>query len=188
MADQLTGLLSPYLRRLRVRRAGRYLSGGAVLDFGCGIGPVANLVDPDRYLGVDVDGESLRIARSLHPTHSFVTPDEFMARSSETFDVVVALAVIEHLEDPEGWLVAMKDHLESGGVICATTPHPSFRWLHETGAWLGLCSREAAEEHNEFFDRPKLERFARSAGLEVTRYERFLLGANQLFELRVVAG
>ena len=91
MADQITGLLSPFLRTQRITAAMPYLE-GRILDLGCGIGVLADLVPADRYVGVDIDKESIQIAQKRLPEHSFFTVDEFDAEG--LFDSIVSLAVI----------------------------------------------------------------------------------------------
>jgi hypothetical protein len=98
------------------------------------------------------------------------------------FDTIVALAVIEHDSDPGAFLgelcLRLSDSQEPAIVI--TTPHPYFETFHRWGAAVGLFSRSACEEHSEMLDSAKLEEMGKRVGLQVTRYERFLMGANQL--------
>src|SRR6266436_567194 len=102
MADQLTGLLSPFLRSRRITAVGKFLGQGPLLDIGCGTGALARNVDSTRYLGVDQDEESIAIARNLFPTHRFLTLAEFAQSKNENqFERIAGLAVIEHVEDPQ---------------------------------------------------------------------------------------
>lgn len=152
---------------------------GRVLDVGCGVGCLAEHVEPERYLGVDSDPAALRAAAATYPSHRFVDS----LPEAGPFDTVVALAVVEHLFEPEASFASWSRLLAPGGRIVVTTPHPSFIWLHEAGAAIGLCSREAAEEHHRFFDRESIERAGRAAGLRLEASRRFLGGVNQLFVL-----
>ncbi len=184
MGDQAGGLLSPYLRRRRVAAASPHLRAGSVLDFGCGVGELARLVETARYLGVDRDAESLKAARAHHPAHVFVDADTFQQHhAGRRFDVIVALALIEHLPEPENWLGQMAAHLNPSGRLVLTTPHPRLRWAHEFGARLGLFSREAADEHETLLDDTAMRRLAQSVHLNVLAYEPFLFHCNQLFLL-----
>jgi SAM-dependent methyltransferase len=172
------GFFSPFLQRARIEAAKPYLV-GRVLDIGCGNGQLAALVRPDRYVGVDRDREALGAARAAFPKYTFV---ETLPHEGD-FDTVVALAVIEHLKCPRTELEVWSSLLAESGKILVTTPHKSFRLVHELGSRAGLFSREAADEHEEMFDRASLTARAQEAGLRVEHYARFLTGANQLFVL-----
>lgn len=185
MADQARGLLSPFLRDRRLAAARPYLAEGRVLDYGCGVGVLAEWIEPSRYLGVDVDAASLEAAKREHPEHAFRQLDELGAQDLEAgFETIVALAVIEHVPDPGSWLDEVKRWLSPSGRLVLTTPEPQLRRFHELGARLGLFSREAAEEHNVMVSRSMMVDLAAAADLELVEAARFLLGCNQLFVLR----
>ena len=179
MADQGNeGLLSKWLRGKRMGAAARHLS-GRVLDYGCGSGSLAAMVDSGRYFGVDRDQQSLQIARTSFPDHKFsVEPPA----AQEKFDTVVSLAVIEHVGDPVQFLANLAAYLSdrSGSRLVLTTPHPALEWAHDAGAAVGLFSRHANEEHEDLLDRGKLESVGKRCGLRLQHYNRFLWGANQL--------
>src|SRR5438105_14192970 len=102
MADQLTGLLSPFLRSRRIAAVRTFLGQGRLLDIGCGTGELARYVESTRYIGVDQDEESIAIAKNLFPAHRFLTIAEFTQSQHENqFERIIVLAVIEHLEDPQ---------------------------------------------------------------------------------------
>lgn len=184
MADQLTGLLSPFVRSRRIAAAKPLLRAGRVLDMGCGTGELARHVESHRYLGVDQDAESIEIARRRFPKHQFLTLSEFSSSpQKQGFEQIVALAVIEHASHPQEWLAWLRTLLLPGAPLILTTPHPSGQWVHELGARMGLFSREAAEEHNDFLDRRRIENLAAAGGFTVRKFKRFLLGYNQLIVL-----
>jgi SAM-dependent methyltransferase len=179
MADQGSeGLLSPWLRKQRFKAAKPYLK-GRVLDVGCGSGALAELVDADRYLGVEVDAFSLQQARSRFSGYRFVSE---LPNPSEKFDIIISLAVIEHVSNPAGFLASLATHLISSDNACIviTTPHPAVDWIHDAGAAVGLFSKHANEEHEDLLDRTKLEMAGQNAHLALVSYRRFLFGANQI--------
>lgn len=179
MADQgAEGLLSPWLRKQRFKAALPYLK-GRVLDFGCGSGSLAELVEADRYLGVEVDETSLQQARSRFPGYYFTSS---LPGVNEKFDSIISLAVIEHVSNPSDFLVMLATHLASSETACIaiTTPHPAVDWIHGAGSAIGLFSKHANEEHEDLLDRTKLEVAGQKAGLTLAYYRRFLFGANQL--------
>jgi 2-polyprenyl-3-methyl-5-hydroxy-6-metoxy-1,4-benzoquinol methylase len=184
MADQLTGLLSPFLRSRRIAAVRPFLEQGDLLDIGCGTGTLAHHVDSTRYLGVDQDEESIAIAKNLFPTHHFLTLAEFTQSPNDNqFERVVGLAVIEHVDDPKQWLAWLRTLLKPAGRAILTTPHPSVLGLHEFGAAIGLFSREGAKEHRELIDQHRMTELAEASGFRISYFRRFLFGCNQLFVL-----
>jgi 2-polyprenyl-3-methyl-5-hydroxy-6-metoxy-1,4-benzoquinol methylase len=181
---QYTGLLSPFLRSRRIAAARPYLT-GRVLDVGCADGPLAEVVPPDRYVGVELDPRALGEARAKHPAHRFEASGDLPA--SERFDTVVALAVLEHVPRPVAWLEQWGSHLSPGGQIVLTTPHAAWEPLHGLAAKLRLTSPEAQEEHETTFDRESLTSALAEAGLRVVTYRRFLARMNQLVVATVPA-
>lgn len=171
------GLLSPYLRNLRHRMALPMVS-GRVLDIGCADGYLAGFVSPENYVGVDADADAVSEARRAHPDHVFLTNDELEA--TERFDTIVILAVIEHVEDPEGFLGRWCRHLEPGGRVVLTTPYARWEPVHGLAAKVHLTSPEAHEEHQTTFDEESLDALFTAVGLSTTVYKRFLFRLNQL--------
>jgi 2-polyprenyl-3-methyl-5-hydroxy-6-metoxy-1,4-benzoquinol methylase len=186
MADQLTGLLSPFLRSRRIAAARPFLGQGNLLDIGCGTGEFARDVDPSRYVGLDRDEESIGFARKKFPAHRFLTLAEFsVSPRASQFDQIVGLAIIEHVDGPQQWLGWLRTLLKPAGRIILTTPHPSVRGLHEFGAHIGLFSHEGAKEHRELIDRHRMNELADATGLQIRHFQRFLFGCNQLFVLEM---
>jgi 2-polyprenyl-3-methyl-5-hydroxy-6-metoxy-1,4-benzoquinol methylase len=177
MADQTAGFLSPWLRRRRLKMATPFVK-GRVLDYGCGVGVLADLCAPGDYLGVDIDEESLLLARKYHPRHRFIFASEL--GETEKFDAIFALALIEHVKDPLAMLLFWRRALNKGGQIVMTTPHPSWEWIHTLGAKVGVFSKDASEEHEKLLDEKALRALVAEAGLSLVLYKRFLYGANQL--------
>jgi 2-polyprenyl-3-methyl-5-hydroxy-6-metoxy-1,4-benzoquinol methylase len=171
------GLLSGFLTRARLRAARPYLV-GTVLDFACGHGNLAQLCNPHCYVGYDLDERKLAVARRHFPHHRF----QPALPEGQRFDVVVALAFIEHV-NPEHYLKQFVDLLLPSGRIVLTTPHPSFEWVHTAGARLGLFSQEAHEDHEHLIDDAAITELAERLSLRVVNKKRFLLGANQRFVL-----
>ncbi|TVR77941.1 MAG: methyltransferase domain-containing protein [Rhodospirillales bacterium] len=177
--DNLEGLLSPFLRRERFKAAMPYVRGD-VLDYGCGVGLLSELVTPGRYVGVDIDRDILTVARHRYPGVRFFEHEQLDSLGEERFDTVVALAVIEHLPHPSAILRKFKQMLQNNGRIVLTTPNPLLDWAHGLGGRVGLFSGESHDEHQSLMNRVQLSASAEAAGLRMTVYKRFLWGANQL--------
>ncbi|MDI6728693.1 MAG: methyltransferase domain-containing protein [Thermodesulfovibrionales bacterium] len=179
MPDQVSGILSPWLRKKRIKVALPYVK-GKVLDYGCGAGTLIASLGMHSYFGVDIDEESLRVARRNYPLAQFAAnyPE------NEIFDTIVLLAVIEHIAEPESFLIRIQRVLEPNGSIVITTPHPCAEKIHSWGTKIGLFSTSANEEHKKLYNHRCMQDIARRSGLIICEYKRFLFGVNQLFILR----
>lgn len=195
MPQESEGLLSPFLRDRRCRIAAGYVASCTnVLDLGSGSGFFASFLSPHiRYTGVDsacglspaeVPDKSARrlVLRGsvLSPSTQFLSVIE----SRAPFDGLLALAFLEHLENPAAALRPFLPYLTPAAQLVITTPHPIGRTVHDFLSKVYVCSRGAAEEHHAFLDRDSLQ----SLGVDLARplrvYRRFLLGLNQLAVLQ----
>jgi 2-polyprenyl-3-methyl-5-hydroxy-6-metoxy-1,4-benzoquinol methylase len=176
------GMLSYWLVRRRQQAAKPHLE-GRVLDFGCGVGTLAEICDPAGYVGVDIDPRKIEIARRERPDHRFSTT----VPEGERFDTVAALAFIEHVHDPAAYVRRFAGFLEPGGKIVLTTPHPSLEWIHTAGARIGLFSHAAHDEHEDLINKARMQEMLADTPIGMAVYRRFLFGANQLFVLTSAA-
>jgi 2-polyprenyl-3-methyl-5-hydroxy-6-metoxy-1,4-benzoquinol methylase len=172
------GFLTPFLARMRVRAALPHVR-GSVLDHGCGFGALAPFVPPARYLGFDINERSLEDARARNPSHRFTSE----LPVDTTFDTVVSMAVIEHVDDPTAYLRGLAVFVGDGGRVVLTTPRPSWTGVYALGARVGLFSATAHEEHR-LVGKAALTDASRTAGFRIVHFETFLAGANQLAVLQ----
>lgn len=104
------------------------LKGLRILDIGCGGGV---LCEPMARLGADVVGadaaaNSIEIARA-HARESKLTIDyrattaEELAAAGETFDVVLAMEVVEHVADVDLFLSKCAQMVRPGGAMFVAT-------------------------------------------------------------------
>jgi 2-polyprenyl-6-hydroxyphenyl methylase/3-demethylubiquinone-9 3-methyltransferase len=109
-------------------RAERPLNGLRVLDIGCGGGILSESVARlgAQVLGVDVTEKNLRVAR-MHAEQSGL-PIEYrlasaadLAEAGETFDLVLNMEVVEHVEGLPGFLGDCGRLVRPGGVMLVAT-------------------------------------------------------------------
>jgi 2-polyprenyl-3-methyl-5-hydroxy-6-metoxy-1,4-benzoquinol methylase len=150
----------------------RVRPGERVLDVGCGEGRFTlELARAGaRAIGIDVAEEPLRRARSRHPELQLrrVEDGAPWQLADNSFDVVWAGEVIEHVADTAAWLSEVRRVLRSGGSLLASTPAHGRRELLR----LALSRRAFAEhfdplgEHLRFYSRDTLTRLIGEFGFE----------------------
>ena len=102
-----------------------------ILDFGCGWGRVLRFflrdVKPDTLFGIDVDPESVSLARKTCPSGNFKTVPARGPCPFEDLDLVYAVSVFSHLPEELHlcWLAELHRVLKPGATLIVTTLSPS---------------------------------------------------------------
>ncbi|GAA2335907.1 methyltransferase domain-containing protein [Saccharopolyspora halophila] len=152
--------------------------GTTLLDIGCGPGTItldfAELVAPGRVLGVDNSSAPLEISRAASAERGldnaeFAEADVYrLPCADDSFDVVHAHQVLQHLTDPVRALREMRRVCLPGGVVAARdADYGGMRWSPDNPGldrWLELY-RAVAQENRAFPDGGKqLKSWALRAG------------------------
>jgi 2-polyprenyl-6-hydroxyphenyl methylase/3-demethylubiquinone-9 3-methyltransferase len=154
------------------------LKGLRILDIGCGAGllsePLARL--GAEMTGIDPAEENIATARA-HAVESGVTVDyrdttaEELAASGEQFDVVLAMEVVEHVNDVPSFALTCASLVKPGGLFFAATLNRTLKSfaLAIVGAeyvlrWLP----RGTHQWNKFVTPEELETAIEDAGLSVT--------------------
>jgi SAM-dependent methyltransferase len=167
-AENSAAYLLPYLK-----------SGATVLDVGCGPGTItadlAMLVTPGRVTALEVTQEALDLARAEIgrrglDTVDFATGDvHALDFPDDSFDVVHAHQVLQHVADPVAALREMRRVTRPGGVIAVRdSDYAAFTWfprLPELDEWLDLYQRVARGNGGEPDAGRRLLAWAHAAGL-----------------------
>jgi 2-polyprenyl-3-methyl-5-hydroxy-6-metoxy-1,4-benzoquinol methylase len=98
----------------------------AVLEVGCGFGSFLDLVQEKRQAGakgIDLSSAAIEVAQSQRRDVAVEDVVELAAREPESFDVVCAFQVLEHVPDPRGFLEACVRLLKPGGRLCIGVPN-----------------------------------------------------------------
>jgi len=127
-------LLDRFLRR--VDEAAANLEPTSVLDVGCGEGVVterlARRLAPTQVLGVDANEARLNAEWSARgaPNLSFATGSAYdLPFEDESFDLVCAIEVLEHLERPREALAEMK-RVAGRALLLSVPNEPGWRISH----------------------------------------------------------
>ena len=182
------GLLSNTIKRQRLRMVAPYIRGD-VLDVGCG---PALILETCRaritsYTGIEHTDARVAALRRQCPGHTFLVRDldtDPLAGCGQ-FDVILLVAVIEHVYNQKHLLQQLAPLLKPEGRLVITTPTPFGNdVVHRIGAALGLFSKDAAHGHVVIYNKRRLALLAREFGLMLEHYRRFQCGCNQLAVLR----
>lgn len=104
----------------------RYVGGPGrrVLDLGCRDGALTRTyLDGNEVVGVDADREALAEAAGLGIETHWADLDEPLDVPDESFDVVVAGELLEHLRDPQRVVADARRALRPGGTFVASVPN-----------------------------------------------------------------
>jgi 2-polyprenyl-6-hydroxyphenyl methylase/3-demethylubiquinone-9 3-methyltransferase len=154
------------------------LKGLRMLDIGCGGGILS---EPLARLGAEMVGadpaEENIAAASAHAEQSGVVVDyrattaEALAEAGETFDVVLAMEVVEHVVDVKAFVATCASMVKPGGLMIAATLNRTLKSfaLAIVGAeyvlrWLP----RGTHQWDKFVKPSELELAFENAGLQVT--------------------
>jgi len=168
-AENSAGYLLPHLT-----------AGMALLDIGCGPGTItldlADQVAPGHVVGLDNVLEPLTMARATaaerrDSTTEFALGDVYaLGFPDDSFDVVHAHQVLQHLSDPVAALCEMHRVCRPGGIVAARDADYSAMTWHpasaELDAWLSLYRRVARGNGGEPDAARHLLAWAHAAGFD----------------------
>jgi SAM-dependent methyltransferase len=173
---QRTSMVEPFIR-------------GDVLEIGCHDAATLerHKTRLGRYVGTDIDDVALARARARYPGREFLRNDIDMEPLgfSREFDVVLMVALIEHILNQRHLLQECHSALRPGGVLVLTTPTPFGNdVVHRLGASMGLFARSVANHHVVIYNKRRLSAAAAMIGFAIDRHQYFQFWCNQLVVLR----
>jgi 2-polyprenyl-3-methyl-5-hydroxy-6-metoxy-1,4-benzoquinol methylase len=151
--------------------------GSRVLDLGAADGSVARALKKRdcTVWGIEQDRQAAEAASQVCDrviVADLEAKEAFEPLGSETFDVVLALDVLEHLRDPAPVLKCAASYLTPGGIAVVSIPnvtHGALRLSLLEGRFnyteQGLLDRT----HLRFFDRHAAEQLISEAGLTISQ-------------------
>ncbi len=120
-----------------------------------------------KILGIDIDSTGINYLKSKKFNVILADAQDF--RLDETFDLVTAGDLIEHLDNPGGFLECVKKHLNPNGRLVISTPNP-FWWKTYLHVLIkgGACPHP---EHTCWYCEQTLSQLLERHGFEVETIE-----------------
>ena len=157
-------------------RGVRPFEGLRILDIGCGGGllaePMARL--GGTVVGADAAARNIPVAE-LHAEQSGLNIDyrhttaEALAAAGEAFDVVLAMEIVEHVADPQGFVTTCRDLLKPGGLMVMSTLNrttKSFLAAIIGAEWVMRWLPKGTHDWSKFILPDELYALMRVAGLD----------------------
>jgi 2-polyprenyl-3-methyl-5-hydroxy-6-metoxy-1,4-benzoquinol methylase len=180
-------LIDRLLQNMRFKRAAHCVPiNSCLLDIGCGDGAFLHYMSGRIYEGIGIDVHIPDINTTCSKQSDLqllrLSVDAALPFASDSFDVVTALAVVEHISNIGLFFPEVHRVLRKDGFFIFTTPSPKAKPILEVLAYgLRLISFEDIKDHKRYFSyetaAPLLSKFS-----SIT-YSTFQLGLNQLFFL-----
>lgn len=116
------------VRRREIMKMISGLNYYSVVDLGCGTGDFADFFSKNKkqYLGIDNSKEMIIRAQARFSNALFQVDDvENLSLPSETFDLALAIGLIEYLVDPGKFIQETQRILNRSGYLVVQAPHLS---------------------------------------------------------------
>jgi len=146
---------------------------GTVLDIGCGTGyGAAILSTKSSAVALDISSAALRFAKKSYPGPEFVIATATsIPLADESVDMVTAFEVIEHLAEPDKFLIECHRTLRKGGVLVLSSPNPGhlMNWLKSKLLGIPIPPKIVAENiyHLREFTHDEMVELLSSKGFRV---------------------
>jgi ubiquinone/menaquinone biosynthesis C-methylase UbiE len=142
-----------------------------IVDIGTADGLMLEYLFPSfdaTFVGLDISFELL----TANPNRTFQAIQAeamILPLRSGIFDIVIATAVIEHVQDGRKLLCECQRVLRKGGLLILTTPDPFFDRIS------GLVGHTQRDAHLKRFTITELKTLCQSCGLRTLKAEKFMM-------------
>jgi len=147
---------------------------GNILDLGTAEGRMLDVVSRkhplSRCIGIEYNIELVEYGKKQFP-HLFLVQGDIdnLSFKSESFDVVIATAVIEHVPHPDNVIQEVKRVLNRSGIIIITSPDPFWEHLAK------IVGHLKDVRHYEVMNIKRLYRLINRNGFSVVKVQKFML-------------
>jgi SAM-dependent methyltransferase len=160
-------------RRALIRSLVRRLAGStqaSILEVGCSGGPLLQQLRADGYphlTGIDISAQAIAVCGQRQVPNVSVMDAQHLQFEAESFDVIIASDVLEHLPDAPAALLEWRRALKPGGQLFVFVPAFMFLW----------SEHDVSNLHHHRYRSPELNLALQTCGFTVERsgYWNFLL-------------
>lgn len=179
-------ILDRFIFWLRARKIKKYIGNDfrVVADFGCGynadlLQSILKEKDIDSAIGVDLSINDQLSLSNLKKVNSDLNKE--INIKSESVDMIISLAVLEHLSDTTTFVKEINRILTFGGTLLLTTPSPLAKPVLEFMAYkLGIIDKYEIEDHKHYFSKEELYSLFATAGFKDIYVSTFLFKFNNI--------
>lgn len=130
-----------------------------------------------RCVGIEYSQDLVRIARRDVGIEVFQADAQNLPFKKETFDIVIATAIIEHLIHPQGMILESFRVLRKDGVLILTSPVP---FWEDIAVMIGHLK---GNQHYRTMNIRKLNEIISNGGFKILKGQKFMLfGLGMPFE------
>lgn len=141
---------------------------GALLDVGCGVGNFLAAAEKKGYRvrGIDFDRDTVAVARDFFGVRNVSTQSlEEIIKEGEKYDIVTFFEVLEHMDDPVGFITKIKSVLKDRGYIALSLPYRN--------SWDVFKKGDKPPRHFTRWNKEAMRNFLETQGFEVIRIHPF---------------
>lgn len=175
--------LDVFIKKIRLGKITRYMpKNSLVVDLGCGYkGYFLNKIARNINRGIGFDLEVNNDGLPPNITLKTASVDQELPLADNMADVVTALAIVEHLNNPQILYKEALRVLKPNGTLIITTPSSKSKRLLEFMAFkLKIISSQEISDHKRYYNFGKIQQELMEAGFQKDRIETslFEMGLN----------
>lgn len=131
-----------------------FSSASKVLDIGCGCGGLGNALNErfgvKHYVGIDINDQSIKTAKSLFPEFKFVCADMLTHNfANDKFDFVTSLSCIDWNVEFHSMVAAAFEYVKPGGYFISSfrlTDKPSIKSIEDSYQFINFDGKLEGEK------------------------------------------
>lgn len=151
----------------------------SILELGCGFYGNNLVMLQEEFPQATFTGCDLKVSETPQSDIQLFEANLETWRPEATVDIILSLAVAEHLLLVHEHFSLIAACLKPGGVAIVTTPSPAADFVLKLFANLGVFDKDEILDHKLYLTKRGIELMAANAGLILRDYHVFTAGLNQ---------